>query len=218
MRIVLLGPPGAGKGTLAGLIKEKFGVLHISTGDILREEMQSGSELGKEVKGYVDTGALVPDEVVIKLIENKLTKDKDVQKGYMLDGFPRTKAQAENLDTILEKINQPIECAFYMETTMDVIVKRLTGRRICRKCNAIFHMINKPPKENGKCDECGGELYQRADDNEETIRKRMNVYLENTKPIVAYYEAQSKLKKVNADQETEVLLESLVGALDGNQK
>ena len=218
MRLVLLGPPGAGKGTLAGLIKEKFGMLHVSTGDILREEMKSGSELGKEAKAYVDSGALVPDEVVIKLIENRLADDSSVEKGYLLDGFPRTKKQAEDLDAILDKIGQPIETALYMETTLDVIITRLTGRRICRECGAIFHMTNKPPKEENKCDECGGEIYQRADDNEETIKNRMSVYLENTKPIVGYYEAQGKLHKVDADQETQKLLDFLIGALNEDRK
>ena len=214
MRIILLGPPGAGKGTLAGLIKEKSGVVHVSTGDMLREEMKSGSELGQEVKNFVESGGLVPDEVITKILENRLTRKDEVAKGYMLDGFPRTQPQAEVLDAILEKINQPIDFAFYMEASLPVIIQRLTGRRICRQCGAIFHMTNMPPKEEGKCDECGGEIYQRADDAEETIRKRMDVYLASTTPVIDYYEKQGKLKKVNADKGTEELLNFLLKALD----
>ena len=214
MRIVLLGPPGAGKGTLANLLKEKDGVFHISTGDMLREEMKSGSELGTQVKSYVESGGLVPDDVIIKIIENKLKTDERIQKGYLLDGFPRTEPQAEALDKILEKVGQAIEYAFYLEASLPVVIQRLTGRRVCRECGAIFHVTNMPPKEENKCDVCGGELYQRADDQEETIRKRMDVYLESTAPTVDYYQKQGKLKKLNADKGTEELLNKCLAILN----
>ena len=209
MKLVLLGPPGAGKGTLAGQIKDKYDLLHVSTGDMLREEMKSDSTLGQEVKSYVESGGLVPDEVIIKLIENKLTKEKNSCKGFMLDGFPRTTPQAEALDGILASIEQPVDVALFMEASLEVIIQRLTGRRICRQCGAIYHMTNMKPKVDGKCDECDGELYQRADDNEETIRNRMDVYLKNTTPILDYYEAQGKLKKVDAEQSTQSIVDSL---------
>ncbi|MFA5060423.1 MAG: adenylate kinase [Candidatus Omnitrophota bacterium] len=210
MRIVLLGPPGAGKGTQAKLLKEIFGILHISTGDMLREEMQNQTSLGKEIKQYVESGQLVPDEVVTKLIENKLSRDPQVKKGYMLDGFPRTKAQAEDLDKILTKIDQPIDYALYLDASLPVVIQRLTGRRVCRKCGALYHMQNKLPKKQGVCDSCGGELYQRPDDNEATIKTRMEVYLKNTQPIFDYYQVQNRLRKVNGDQDAAHLKNDLI--------
>ncbi len=217
MRMVLLGPPGAGKGTLAGLIKEKFGLLHISTGDLLREEMKSGSELGKEAKGYVESGGLVPDDVVTRLIENKLKTAEGAQNGYMLDGFPRTIPQANELDRILTAINQPLDYALYMEASLPVVLQRLTGRRVCKSCGALYHLTNMPPKEEGTCDACGGELYQRADDNEETIKNRMAVYEEKTAAIIKFYEDQGKLKKVNADLGTDELLKTFTGIFNEHQ-
>lgn len=215
MRLVLLGPPGAGKGTLAGLLKEKLGVAHISTGDILREEMKNNTPLGREVKQYIDNGELVPDQVVTKLIDNKFTSNDIASKGYMLDGFPRTEQQARDLDKILQKLGKPLEYAIYLESSLPVIIKRLTGRRICRNCGALYHIRNKPPQRKGICDECGGEVYQRADDNEETIRTRMDVYMKSTEPIIDFYQAQGKLKKVDADkdsQEVQRILMKLFGA------
>ena len=215
MRLVLLGPPGAGKGTLAGLLKEKLGVAHISTGDILREEMKNNTPLGREVKKYIDNGELVPDKVVTKLIDNKFTHNDLAGKGYMLDGFPRTEQQAKDLDKILQKLGKPLEYAVYLESSLPVIIKRLTGRRVCRNCGALYHTQNKPPKRKGICDVCGGEIYQRVDDNEETIKTRLDVYMQSTEPIVAYYQSQGKLKKVNADKdarELQGILMKLFGA------
>ncbi|OGX34924.1 MAG: adenylate kinase [Omnitrophica WOR_2 bacterium RIFCSPHIGHO2_02_FULL_52_10] len=215
MRLVLLGPPGAGKGTLAGLLKEKLGIAHISTGDILREEMKNNTPLGREVKKYIETGELVPDQVVTKLIDNKFTRNDLADKGYMLDGFPRTEQQAKDLDKILQKLGKPLEYAVYLESSLPVIIKRLTGRRVCRNCGALYHIPNKPPKRKGICDECGGEIYQRADDNEETIKTRMDVYMQSTEPIIAFYQAQGKLKKVDADKdsrEVQRILMKLFGA------
>lgn len=210
----MLGPPGAGKGTLAGLLKESLNLLHISTGDILREEMKNNTELGQQAKQFIENGELVPDKVVIMLIEKKLSAHVSSKKGYMLDGFPRTCAQAQALDQILEKLNQPIDMALYLESTLPVIVKRLIGRRVCKNCGALYHVDNKPPKMPGICDECSGELYQRADDNEETINTRMGVYLENTMPIIDYYKQQDKLKKLDADQDSRDLQSDLMEIID----
>jgi adenylate kinase len=210
MRIVLLGPPGAGKGSLAALLKDKFHVAHISTGDILREEMKKGSALGSEIKALVEKGSLVSDELITKLVEQKVTTDPELAKGYMLDGFPRTIAQAQALDQILTRINQPLDFALSMEADLDLILTRLTGRRVCRKCGSIFHLKNKPSKKVGVCDECSGELYQRSDDNEETIRKRMDVYYTSTQPIIDYYVKQNKLKVLNGNLETVDLCDAMV--------
>jgi adenylate kinase len=217
MKLVLLGPPGAGKGTLASFLNKELSIAHLSTGDILREEMKNNTPIGQEVKKYVESGGLVPDEVVIKMIENKLSSDSSIDKGYMLDGFPRTEVQAKDLDAILNGLDKPVDCALYLDASLPVVIERLTGRRICRNCNAIFHMKNNPPKEEGICNECGGEVYQRPDDNEETIKTRMDVYLKNTKPVVDYYEAQGKLKKVDADKDSQEVQEDLMKILNGTE-
>lgn len=204
MRLVLLGPPGAGKGTLAALLKESLQLAHISTGDMFREEIKNQTHLGREAKGYIDKGELVPDEIAIKMIEQRLTNDKAIQRGgYMLDGFPRTCKQAKDLDEILDSIHQPLDYALYMTATLPVIVQRLGGRRVCRKCGALFHIRNKPPLKENVCDHCGGEIYERPDDNEATIRTRMNVYVSNTQPVKDYYKNQGKLKELDGDKESD---------------
>lgn len=219
MRIILLGPPGAGKGTLATLIKEKYHLPHISTGDIFREEMKSGSKLGKELKGYVDSGQLVPDDVVTRIIENKLVNDVSLIQHFMLDGFPRTKKQAQDLDQILKKLKRPLDLVLYMETDLNMLIKRLTGRRVCRQCGAVYHVVNRPPKKKDVCDHCHGtDLYQRADDNEETIKNRMDVYLQSTLPIVQYYQTQGILKRVDGGLDSEHLLESLADLFDESKR
>jgi adenylate kinase len=218
MKMVLLGPPGAGKGTLANLLKESHGLLHISSGDLLREEMKNNTDLGQEVKNYIENGELVPDKVVTRLIEHKFTSNNRLDKGYMLDGFPRTKQQAEDLDKILSNVNKPLDYALYLESTLPVIIQRLTGRRVCRNCGALFHINNKPPKKEGVCDLCKGEVYQRADDNEETIKTRMNVYMKNTMPIIDYYKLQGKLKKVDADKDSHEVQEILMQIFNEDRK
>ncbi len=217
MRIVLLGPPGAGKGSLAGLIKDMMGIAHISTGDMLRAEMKKGSTLGNEIKGLVEKGALVPDEVVTRLVQDKVANDPDLAGGYMLDGFPRTVKQARDLDTILAAAKKPLDFALYMKTDLDIILTRLSGRRVCRKCGALYHLKNRPPKSVGVCDLCGGQLYQRSDDNEATIRKRMDVYTASTKAIIDYYAGQGRLKEVDGNLGTADVRNHLVGLLNDNK-
>ncbi len=209
MRIVLLGPPGAGKGSLAGALKEKFELAHVSTGDMLREEIKKESPLGREIKGLMDKGSLVSDDLVIKLVEQKVA-DPKLAHGYMLDGFPRTVAQAQALDAMLARIGKPLDFVLNMEADLDLLLKRLTGRRVCKTCGALYHMSNKPPRQAGVCDSCGGVLYQRADDNETTIRNRMDVYEGSTQPIIAYYAKQNKIRKLDGNLETIDLCNALV--------
>jgi adenylate kinase len=209
MRVVLLGPPGAGKGSLAGVLKDKYRLVHISTGDMLREEIKKGTPLGAEIKSLIARGALVSDELVTQLVEQRFLHDPVLKKGYMLDGFPRTVKQAQDLDVILERAKLPLDFALNMEADPEVLLRRLTGRRVCRKCGALFHITDKKPRQDGKCDLCGGELYQRPDDNEGTIKSRMQVYLESTQPIIDYYAKQHKLKKLNSNVDTAEQVRSL---------
>ena len=218
MRIVLLGPPGAGKGSLAGIIKERLQVAHISTGDMLREEMKKGSALGQEIKALIDKGALVSDELVTRLVEERIKTDPQLEGGYMFDGFPRTVKQAEDLDKILAKAGKPLDFALNMEAGWDLILLRLAGRRVCKKCGALYHVRNKPPKVLDVCDLCSGSLYQRSDDNEETVRKRLEVYTSSTQPIVDYYAKTGRLKKVDGDKETVELFADLQKILNEDQK
>ena len=192
--------------------------MHISTGDILREEMKNKTPLGKKIKQFVENGDLVPDEMITRIIKRKFAADKRLKEGWMLDGFPRTEKQAKDLDGILKKINAAIDYTIYMEASLPVIVKRLTGRMVCRECGALFHRINKRPQKEGTCDECGGSLYQRADDKEGTIKTRMEVYLKNTAPIINYYEKQGKLTRVNADKDAEYVERFLINKFHENGK
>ena len=217
MNIVLLGPPGAGKGTLAGLLKDGRDLLHISTGDLLREEMQQQTELGLEAKSYVEKGELVPDDLVTKLLADKL-KAAPEKTGYLLDGYPRTRAQAESLDTLLNQIGRPLGAALYLDADLDLIIRRITGRRVAPKSGRVYHITNRPPKREGYCDESGEPLIQRPDDNEETVRKRMKVYLENTLPIVQYYEDKGILTKMNGAKDSEDLEKELIEFFDEQAK
>lgn len=207
MRLVLLGAPGAGKGTQAKLLCEKLGLAHISTGDMLREAVKSGSDLGKEAKGYMDRGELVPDELIIKMLNERIARD-DVKQGFILDGFPRTENQAKALDEAV-KGKSEIDLAIDLNASEEVIVQRLTGRRICKFCGAIFHIKNKPPKQQDVCDECGGALYQRDDDKEETIRNRLKVYNSQTSSLIEYYKKQDKLETVSGDLNAEEVFKIL---------
>lgn len=194
MRLILLGPPGAGKGTQAEFIVERNGIPQISTGDILREAVKAGTKLGLEAKSYMDGGKLVPDEVVVGLIAERLRKD-DCGEGYILDGFPRTVAQAESLEQLLAQ-DKGIDHVISIEVPDDELMTRLTGRFTCRKCGAMYHKVFSPPKEEGVCDKCSGELYQRDDDKEATIRSRLDVYHNQTSPLIEFYRERSKLRSV----------------------
>jgi adenylate kinase len=195
MRLVLLGAPGAGKGTQAKKLIEKHGIPQISTGDILRKAVADGTPLGKEAKSYMDKGELVPDKVVIGLIEDRL-KQPDCKKGFILDGFPRNTAQAETLDAMLKKLNMPLDSALSVDVPKDDLMKRLTGRRTCKGCQQMYNVYFSPPKKNGICDKCGGELFHRDDDKEETIKRRLDVYDAQTAPLISYYKKSGILKSV----------------------
>ena len=202
MRMVLLGPPGAGKGTQADVLSSRLNVIHISLGDILRGEVQRDTLIGKEAKTYMEKGELVPDRLVTKAIVDSLSKE-GVKGGFVLDGFPRTVAQASVLDEALTKTDERIDIVIYLKTSIDTIIRRLTGRRICAKCSTVYHLENMPPQLEGVCDRCGGSLYQREDDKEETIRRRLKVYEENTVDLIDYYNKQKKLKEVSGDLDIE---------------
>jgi adenylate kinase len=196
MNIILLGPPGAGKGTQAKMLVEKYQIPQISTGDILRAAVKEGSPLGKEAKACMDKGELVPDSVVIGIVEERI-QQSDCANGYMLDGFPRTVPQAEALDGMLKNLSSQIDHGVSIEVANEELVGRLTGRRTCRDCGAGFHVMFDPPEKEGVCDKCGGELYQRDDDNVETVTSRLEVYESQTKPLIDYYTAQGKIRPVD---------------------
>jgi len=196
MNIILLGPPGAGKGTQAKMLVERYGIPQISTGDILRAAVKEGTKMGKEAKSYMDKGELVPDKVVIGIVEERI-QQPDCDKGYMLDGFPRTVPQAEALDGMLNNLSSQIDHVVSIEVDNKELVKRLTGRRTCRDCGAGFHIMFDPPKQEGVCDKCGGELYQRDDDNVETVTSRLEVYAAQTLPLIDYYQAQDKVRSID---------------------
>ena len=212
MRFILLGPPGAGKGTQAAVIKDKYSIAHVSTGDILRENVKKGTSLGKEAKSFMDSGKLVPDELIIAMVRDRL-KNTDCVKGFLLDGFPRTVSQAEALDHLLSNLEVNLDAVILLDVPDDVVIERLSGRRICRRCGTIFHVNFNPSADGSLCDRCGGEIYQRDDDREEVIRNRLNVYYEQTSPLIEYYEKKSLLKKVDASESSDTVLtmiESLV--------
>ena len=186
MRLVLLGAPGAGKGTQAKKLIEKYGIPQISTGDLLRAAVKEGTPLGKEAKSYMDSGGLVPDSVVLGMMEERLKLD-DCKKGYILDGFPRNTAQAEALDKMLDSMNMPITAAVSVDVPSEDLMKRLTGRRTCKSCGQMFNVYFSAPKAEGVCDKCGAELYQRDDDKEDTIKNRLKVYEDQTAPLIKYY-------------------------------
>lgn len=186
LRTILLGPPGAGKGTQAVRIVEKYGIPHISTGDIFRDNIKRQTELGKKAQEYMNKGELVPDDLVIEIATDRLLRD-DCKKGFLLDGFPRTVYQAEKLDEFMQAHGGKIDHVINLEVEDDLLIFRLTGRRVCKQCGASFHVVNIPPKVEGICDRCGGELVQRADDTEETVKNRIAVYKEQTMPLIDYY-------------------------------
>lgn len=212
MRLVLLGAPGAGKGTQAKKLIEKYKIPQISTGDILRKAVSDGTPLGKEAKSYMDKGELVPDKVVIGLIEERLKQD-DTRKGYILDGFPRNTAQAETLDRMLNDLGKPLDLALSVDVPKEDLLKRLTGRRTCKNCQQMYNIYYSPPKKDGVCDKCRGELFQRDDDKEETIRKRLDVYESQTAPLIDYYSRKGKLKSISGIGSIEEIFNRVCDAL-----
>ncbi len=213
MKIILLGPPGAGKGTEAKMLAEKYGAEHISTGDIFRELIKEESPLGLEIKKYVESGELIPDKIVVEVVTGKI-RDIDLNEGFILDGFPRTINQAQMLDFTLEKLRIRIDKVIYFDTSLDVVLQRLTNRRICRQCGTIYHLVNMPPAQQGKCDRCGGDLFQREDDMKGTILNRLKVYKEQTAGLINYYQEKKMLEKVNGDISKDELFEVISSIVD----
>ena len=211
-RVVLLGPPGAGKGTQAKKISEKYNVLHISTGDIFRANVKEGTPLGLKAKEYMDRGDLVPDELVCDLVEDRLTWD-DCENGYLLDGFPRTVYQAEHFDRFLEGRGHELDLVLDIEVPDEVILPRMAGRRVCRGCGASYHVVTHPPKVEGVCDLCGGEVSQRDDDSEETVLARLKVYADQTSPLIEYYSKTGKNAVVDGDRPVEEVFETICALL-----
>jgi adenylate kinase len=198
VRVAFLGPPGAGKGTQAHDLAQEWRVLHLATGDMLREAVAAGSPLGREAKGYMDQGALVPDDVIIRMMGERLGK-ADAARGFILDGFPRTIAQADALAKLLKDLGQTLDTVVYFDVSEPELLRRLTGRRVCRKCGHTYHLVSNPPKRAGVCDACGGELYQRDDDTEATVRKRLEVYQRQTAPLLDYYRQRNALTTVTGE-------------------
>lgn len=213
MNLILLGPPGAGKGTQARMIVERYHIPQISTGDILRTAVKEGTPLGMKAKAFMDQGQLVPDEVVIGIIEERL-KEPDCHSGFILDGFPRTFAQAEALQSILNKVGKSIDHAISIEVDPEELVRRLTGRRTCKKCGAMFHLLFHPPKKEGMCDRCGGMLYQREDDKEETIRTRLKEYQKQTAPLIQYYKVKNHFRPIQGVGGKDQIFERIARVLD----
>ncbi|AXI38672.1 MAG: adenylate kinase [Bacillaceae bacterium] len=214
MNLVLMGLPGAGKGTQAEKIVEKYNIPHISTGDMFRAAIKDGTELGLQAKSYMDKGELVPDEVTIGIVRERLGKN-DTDKGFLLDGFPRTVAQAEALEQILKELNKEIDYVINIHVDQEILMERLTGRRICKNCGATYHLVFNPPKEEGICDKCGGNLYQRADDNAETVGNRLEVNLKQTKPLLDFYKSKGYLKNIDGQQEINKVFEDICNLLGG---
>ena len=212
LRTILLGPPGAGKGTQAVKIVEKYGIPHISTGDIFRENIKNGTELGKKAQEYMNRGELVPDDLVIEIATDRLLKD-DCKNGFLLDGFPRTVYQAEKLDEFLAAQGGKIDKVLDIAVGKDELITRLTGRRVCKACGASFHVVNIPPKKEGVCDYCGGELIQRADDNLETVTNRIDVYESQTKPLIDYYEKAGNIAHIDGTTGLDNVFADIVKAL-----
>ena len=198
MRVAFLGPPGAGKGTQARDLAQVWGVLHLATGDMLREAVAAGSPLGREAKRYMDQGALVPDDVIIRMMAERLGA-VDAAGGFILDGFPRTIAQAEALARLLKDLGQTLDTVVYFDVSEPELLRRLTGRRVCRACGHSYHLTSNPPKRAGVCDACGGELYQREDDGEATVRNRLEVYRRQTAPLLDYYRQRNLLATVSGE-------------------
>ena len=213
MKIIMLGAPGAGKGTQAKKIAEKYNIPHISTGDIFRANIKNGTELGKKAKEYMDKGALVPDELVCDLVVDRISQ-ADAKNGYVLDGFPRTIPQAEALDAALTKIGEKVDFAIDVDVPDDNIINRMSGRRACVACGGTYHVVFNPTKVEGVCDACGGQLILRDDDQPETVKNRLKVYHEQTQPLIDYYTKKNILKSVDGTQDMSKVFDSIVAILE----
>ncbi|ACL18510.1 adenylate kinase [Desulfitobacterium hafniense] len=213
MRAILMGPPGAGKGTQAADLITRYQIPHISTGDMFRAAIKAGTALGMKAKEYMDAGSLVPDEVTIGIVAERLA-EPDCSKGFLLDGFPRTVAQADALDKILTQLKMNLDGVINIEVPEAKLLERLTGRRICRQCGGTYHMVFNPPAAEAVCDKCGGELYQRSDDTLETAKNRLQVYNDQTQPLIDYYREKGLLKEINGDQDIAQVLQDIVDAME----
>ena len=212
MHIVLLGAPGSGKGTQAGIISQRLGAAHIASGDLFREAVDRGDELGRQAKSYMERGLLVPNEITIRMILERIAAS-DCAQGFVLDGYPRTVEQAKALDEALRRRGEEVEKAVYIEVSIEELVRRLGGRFICRNCQTPYNEINSPPQVAGRCDRCGGELYQRPDDSPKTVRKRLEVYFAETAPVIDYYREAGKLVEINGERGIEEVGQELIAAL-----
>ncbi|WP_274653976.1 adenylate kinase [Paenibacillus humicola] len=215
MNILFMGPPGAGKGTQAERIVDAFGIPHISTGDAFRLAMKQGTPLGQKAKEYVDQGLLVPDEITNGIVRERLQQD-DCMKGFLLDGFPRTLQQAEALDDMLAEMGRTIDHVVNLKVDRGLLLARLTGRRICKSCGATYHVMFNPPKQEGVCDKCGGELYQRSDDTEAKVGTRLDEYISKTAPLLDYYSAKGVLREVDGEKEIDEVTADIVSCLRGS--
>jgi len=211
MRLIFLGPPGSGKGTQAAKLLEKVQVAHISTGDILRENVSKGTDLGLQAKGYMDSGKLVPDQLIVEMMKNRLGSN-DCARGFILDGFPRTVSQAEALEKMLGELGVNLDAVVLFKVSDEVVIERLSGRRGCRQCGAIYHVLFSPSSRGDICQACGGELFQRDDDREEVIRKRLDVYHSQTAPLVGFYRCRNLLVEVDAEKSSDEVLKTILGA------
>lgn len=212
MRLVIMGPPGAGKGTQAVMIAEEYSIPHISTGDIFRKNLKEGTPLGLKAKEYMDKGLLVPDEVVVEIVKDRLVKD-DCKNGFLLDGFPRTVAQANALDHVLEDMDMGLDKVINIDVDKDVLIERAVGRRVCSGCGATYHIRFNPPEKTGECDACAGKVIQRDDDREDTVVKRIEVYLEQTLPLIQYYKRRGLLVSINGEHEIQRVFGDIIKAV-----
>jgi len=217
MKFVLLGPPGAGKGTQAEMLAKKYGIPHIATGDILRQSVKDRTKSGMLAKSYMDKGELVPDQILISIIRDRLSS-LDCSKGFILDGFPRTVTQADALSSILRRLNQKLDGMINLEVPQEKMIARLSSRRVCRSCGTNYHIEFNPPKEEGKCDKCGGQLYQRDDDKEESIQNRLKVYRRQTEPLIKYYKKEGLLIPIDGAKDILAVFEDLCTIFEGVKK